>query len=110
MCAAAQLVREIDERTYGLDKALREAAASDAELAKRLAEAEARRRINVDEGVHLVAGRPISDTERDGLWAVLSMEVYQLLVDRAGWSAARYEEWLADTIARLLPPKGKETS
>ncbi len=31
--------------------------------------------------------RPISDTTRDGLWAVLGMEVYQLLVVRAGWSA-----------------------
>ena len=46
--------------------------------------------------------------EVDGLWAVLSMEVYQLLVDRTGWSAARYEEWLADTIGRLLRPGRKE--
>src|SRR6185503_1546120 len=85
--AAARLVRQIHERTSGLGKAFREAAASDAELTKRLDEAEQRRRKNVDEGVRLVAGRPISDTERDGLWAVLSMEVYQLLVDRGGWSA-----------------------
>ena len=40
----------------------------------------------------------------------MSMEVYQLLVDRAGWSAARYEEWLADTIARLLRGTRKERS
>ena len=106
--AAARLVREINERTYGIGKALREAAAGDAELAKRLAEGEERRRLDVDEGAQLVAGRPISDTERDGLWAVLSMEVYQLLVDRAGWTATRYEEWLAETIVRLLRPKGKE--
>jgi len=108
--AAARLVRQIHERTSGLGKALREAAASDAELTKRLDEAEQRRRINVDEGVRLVAGRPISDTERDGLWAVLSMEVYQLLVDRGGWSATRYEEWLGETIRRLLRPGGKERS
>ncbi len=106
--AAARLVRQIHERTYGLGKALREAAAGDAELAKRLAEGEARRRINVGEGGRLVAGRPISDTEHDGLWALLSMEVYQFLVDRAGWSPARYEEWLADTIGRLLRPGRKE--
>ena len=36
------------------------------------------------------------------------MEVYQLLVDRTGWSATRYEEWLADTFGRLLRPDGKE--
>jgi hypothetical protein len=97
----------IHQRTYGLGKALREGAAGDAELAKRLSEAEERRRRNVEEGVVLVAGRPVGDTERDGLWAVLGMEVFQLLVDRAGWTPARYEEWLAETIGRLLRPGGK---
>ncbi len=106
--AAARLVRQIHERTSGIGRALREAAAGDAELAERLTEAEERRRLNVDQGARLVAGRPVTDTVRDGLWAVLSMEVYQLLVDRAGWSAARYEEWLAETIGRLLRPGGKE--
>jgi AcrR family transcriptional regulator len=102
--AAARLLRQIHERTYGLGKTLREGAAGDAELAQRLTEGERRRRINIDEGARLVAGRPITDTEGDGLWAVVGMEVYQLLVDRAGWSPARYEDWLADTIGRLLRP------
>jgi AcrR family transcriptional regulator len=106
--AAARLVRQINERTSGLGKVLREAAAGDAELAKRLTEAEERRRISVEQGAQLIVGHPVTDTTRDGLWAVLSMEVYQLLVDRTGWSAARYEEWLADTIGRLLRPGRKE--
>lgn len=106
--AAARLVREINERTSGIGRALREAAAGDAELSERLTQAEERRRLNVDQGAQLIAGRPVSDTERDGLWAVLSMEVYQLLVNRAGWSPARYEEWLAETIGRLLRSGGKE--
>ena len=59
---------------------------------------------NVDEAALRVAGRPISDTERDGLWAVVSMQVYQLLVEVAGWTPARYEDWMADTIGRLLRP------
>lgn len=105
--AAARLVRQIHERTAGIGRALREAAAGDAELAKRLAEAEERRRMNVTQGAHLIAGGPITDTIRDGLWAVLGMEVYQLLVVRAGWSADRYEDWLGDTIGRLLRPVGK---
>jgi AcrR family transcriptional regulator len=107
--AAARLVREIHERTSGIGRALREAAAGDTELAKRLTELEERRRMNVAQGVQLVAGRPIPDTVRDGLWAVVGMEVYQLLVDRAGWTATQYEEWLADTIGRLLRPGGKDT-
>jgi AcrR family transcriptional regulator len=100
--AAARLVREINERMHGVGRALREAAAGDAELATYLHEGEERRRLNVDEGAGLVAGRPVTETERDGLWAVLSMEVYDLLVYRAGWSADSYEEWLGATIIRLL--------
>lgn len=106
--SAARLVRQIHERTYRLGRALREAAASDAELEKQLAELEERRRINVEQGAHLVARRPLSDTERDGLWAVLSMEVFQLLVERAGWSADAYEDWLAGTIGRLVRPTRRE--
>ena len=106
--AAARLVREINERTLGIGKALRQGASGDAELARRLAAGEARRRSDVGRGAHLVAGRPVSETERDGLWAVAGMEVFQLLVERAGWSAARYEEWLADTIGRLLRLDGRE--
>ena len=34
--------------------------------------------------------------------AVLAVEVYQLLTGRAGWSVARYEEWGADVIDRML--------
>jgi AcrR family transcriptional regulator len=104
--AAARLVREIYERTCGIRKALREGAAGDAEagLSDRLTEGEERRRINVEQGLQLVAGRSVSDTERDGIWAVLSMEVYRLLVEQSGWSASRYEEWLAETIVRLLGP------
>ena len=65
--AAARLVREINQRTSGIGKALREAAAGDAELSERLTHAEERRRLNVDQGAQLVAGRPVSDTERDAL-------------------------------------------
>jgi AcrR family transcriptional regulator len=109
--AAARLVREINERTCGIQKALREAAASDPEsgLSERLAEGEERRRANIEQGLHLVARRPVSDTERDGIWAVLSMEVYRLLVEQSGWSGSRYEEWLAEAIVRLIGPT-KRTS
>jgi AcrR family transcriptional regulator len=108
--AAARLVRRINERTAGIGKAWREAAAGDAELDRRLAEGEERRRTNVAQAADLVAGRPVTATERDGLWAVVGMEVYHLLVERAGWTPDRYEEWLAETIARLLRPGRKETS
>lgn len=106
--AAASLVRQVNDRTYRIRRVLREAAASDADLDRQVHELEQRRRADVEDGATLVAGRPVTATERDGLWAVLSLEVFQLLIDRAGWSATEYEDWLADTIVRLLLPATKE--
>ena len=105
--AAAHLVRDINERLAGIGRAFREAAVGDDGLARRLDEAEERRRGNVAEAAELVAGRPVTDTERDGLWAVVSLEVHQLLVERTGWSGEGYESWLADAIERLLRPGGR---
>jgi AcrR family transcriptional regulator len=100
--AAARLAREVNERTTGVGRALREGAAADEQLAQRLAVGESNRRADVARAAHLVADRPVSPSESDGIWAVVSVEVFHLLVERAGWSTRRYEHWLADTIARLL--------
>jgi AcrR family transcriptional regulator len=108
--AAARLLVEIHERTAALGRALREGAATDEELAKRVAELEQRRRVNVTEAVRLVAGRAVSDTAADGVWAVTSMEVYALLIEHAGWSPDRYEQWMAETIANLLRSTRKNSS
>lgn len=104
--AAARLAREVNERTNGIARALREGAASEEPLAARLTDAERNRRADVAAAAALVAGRAVDARERDGLWAVASDEVYSLLVERAGWSAEEYEEWLADAIRRLLVPGG----
>jgi len=87
--------------------ALREAAASDPELAERMGEREQRRRINVEQGAALVAGRAVTPDEADGLWAVLAVEVYQLLTELRGWTPQQYENWLAGVIDGLLPRPGQ---
>jgi AcrR family transcriptional regulator len=101
--ATARLVAGINQRTAGVVLALREAAASDAGLARRMREREQRRRINVEQGAALVAGRAVTPEEADGLWAVLAVEVYQLLTGLRGWTPQQYETWLAGVIERLLP-------
>ena len=101
--AAARLVTGINQRTAGVVLALREAAASDTELAQRMREREQGRRVNVEQGAALVAGRAITPEECDGLWAVLAVEVYHLLTDLRGWTPQQYENWLAGVIDRLLP-------
>lgn len=107
--AAARLVNGIHQRTGGVVLALREAAASDRELARLLREAEQRRRINVDRGLSLITGRAVTPEECDGLWAVLAVEVYQLLTGLRGWTPQQYETWLADVIDRLLRDPGQRT-
>lgn len=101
--ATASLVAGINQRTAGVVLALREAGASDAELAERRREREQRRRINVEQGAALVAGRAVTAEEVDGLWALVAVEVYQMLTELRGWTPQQYENWLADVIERLLP-------
>lgn len=108
--AAAHLVLRVNASTARLGRALRVAAASEPDLDREVVALEQRRRTNVEEGAGLVAGRPVTDIERDALWAVLSMEVYQLLVDTAGWSEDEYVNWIADMIGHHLWPRDEETT
>ena len=101
--AAAHLVTEIHQRNGPMIRALREAAASDPEAARRLREAELRQRADVEEGAALMVGRSIGAREAHGLWAVMDVEVYRLLTDLSGWTPAEYEAWLAAVIEKLLP-------
>jgi AcrR family transcriptional regulator len=99
--AAARMMTAVHASTGGLQRALREAAASDPDLAELLHKNEERRRSDVQTGAQLVIGHRVTATTRDGLWAVLSFEVYDLLVNRSGWSRRRYESWLAEAVACL---------
>lgn len=100
--AAASLVAAVNGRTVGLQRALREGAAADPALASRLDEIRQAQRQTVHIAGAAIAGRELTPLEGDGLWAVITVEVYDLLTGSAGWSRARYEQWLTDTIVRLL--------
>ncbi len=87
---------------------LRAAAAADQELAALWRGYQAQRR----EGQRTLLGiviavaplrRGVARTAaEDVLFAVGSPEMYRLLVLERGWSAARFERWYAEAIARLL--------
>ena len=53
--------------------------------------------------MRLILGREPSSREIDGVWAVVSVEVYLLLVEVRGWSAEQYEAWLIDTLDAMVP-------
>lgn len=100
--AAAALVTGINGRTMGLMRALREASAVEPELASRLEDSRSRQRMTVQVAGAMMRGRDLSPIESDGLWAVITVEIYELLTGSAGWSARQYEDWLAGAITRLL--------
>lgn len=100
--AAARLVTDIHRRTAGVNLALREAAASDPALDRLMREREEGRRSNVEEGMALVVGHPVTPEQADALWAVLDIGVYRMLTDLRGWTPHQYETWLANAIDRLL--------
>lgn len=103
VAAAASILATIHERTAPVAKLLREAATTDPEIADVLRATRERQRIDISTGLELILGRPPTDDERDGTWAILSPEVYLLLVEESGRSVADYERWVASTLARLLP-------
>ena len=100
--AAAHLLTQVNQRTAGLHEAVRQGAASEPELAARLAEGERRRRVNIVQAAELITGRTIPDRDADTLWAVLSVEVFGLLTGVMGWSVPEYTEWAAREIASRL--------
>jgi AcrR family transcriptional regulator len=106
--AAARLVSEINQRTWGLRRTLHEAAESEPTLAAKLHELEGRRRENIRQGVEMVLGRPVDDDVLDGLWVVMGADVYHLLTRIGGRSVDDYERWLAATIERLLSVQAPE--
>ncbi|MCB8955291.1 MAG: TetR/AcrR family transcriptional regulator [Nocardioides sp.] len=100
--AAARLVSGINQRVWGLRRALAQAAGSDPQLSEKLHEAEHRRRDNTREGAEMVAGRPVDDDVLDGLWVVMSIDAFWLMTQVGGRSVEDYERWLSLTVRRLL--------
>ena len=103
---AARMLTGINQRTWGLRRALNEAAGSEPELAAKLHALERRRRDDIGQGVAIALGRPVEEDLLDGLWVVMSADVYCLLTQVGGRPADDYERWLASTIRRLLTAGG----
>jgi AcrR family transcriptional regulator len=106
----AALLRDLMARTAPVHRLLADAARSDADAAELLAQIARQRQ----EGQHRVArSLARSGALREGLrerdaadviHALASPEVYGLLVHDRGWSGARYERWIADTLRQQLLP------
>jgi AcrR family transcriptional regulator len=101
--AAADLVTTVHLRTAAVAKLLRQGATSDDEIAEMLQATLERRRLDVATALELILRRPPTAEERDGVWAIVSPEVYLLLVEESEWSVEQYRAWVAATLDRVVP-------
>jgi AcrR family transcriptional regulator len=104
------LTMEVAPRVAPVLLLVRDAAASDPELARLQEEMDAARLTRMThnartllKGGHLRKGITL-DAAADVLWTYSSPELYELLVIRRGWPVERYGRFIADAmIAALLP-------
>ena len=101
--AAARLVTAIQLRTGAVLKLLREGAPADDEIAEMLQATRELQRQDVATALELILSRPPTAAERDGVWAIVSPEVYLLLVEESGWAPEQYEAWVAATLEGVIP-------
>jgi AcrR family transcriptional regulator len=101
--ATARLLTTVQLRTAAVAVLLRHASPGDAEIAEMLRATRERQRLDVSSALELIVGRPPTSSERDGVWAIASPEVYLLLVEESGWTPQEYETWIAATLERVVP-------
>jgi AcrR family transcriptional regulator len=109
--AWGRLTAEVAPRVAPVLLLVRAAAATDREVEELVAEMDADRlrrmhenAIRLRDGGHLRAGITVAKAA-DILWTYSAPELYELVVLRRGWSAARYGRFAAEAmIAALLPP------
>lgn len=106
----AGITTAINERTNDVYAVLVEAAASDADAGALLATLREQRAQGQGGLVRALAGAGAlreGVTARDAadrVHALMSPEVYRLLVVERGWAPARYRRWLAETLRTQLTP------
>jgi AcrR family transcriptional regulator len=108
----ASVCREINSRSATVYRILVSAAGSDPEAAALLAQYTHKRQEGQGQIARSLAragGLRPELKERDAadiIHALMSPEVYRLLVGDRGWPPGRYEQWLRDTlVSQLLPPR-----
>jgi AcrR family transcriptional regulator len=108
--ATARMLADQNARVAPLHRCLAHGATDDEALAVHHREVHERQRTSYRQGLELVTGRRLDQALVDGIQALGSPEVYLLLVEQSGWSTKKYQEWLADTMGRLLDHLPEETA
>lgn len=101
----ADLVAAVQERSAPIQRAYRQAAAVDANVATHLDADLDRRHATFAAGIAMIPDRHLRNSAHESAdiaWAVGSYEVFAQLRTRRGWGADHYRDWLARTLADLL--------
>lgn len=104
----AGLIRQLHERTSGISATLRAGVGNDSGLEALWGDWQARHLAAVEHVArHLAATRNLRPDlgvkeAADFLYVLTGSESYRQFVLERGWSPAQFEEWLADSIRRLV--------
>jgi AcrR family transcriptional regulator len=107
--AFARIVRELMDRSSAIQHVLATAAQVDPDAAGLLAEIRRQRHTGQSRIVTALDAAGALDPgldkneAADFVYALLSPEVHRILTVERGWPAARYERWIARSLATLLP-------
>jgi AcrR family transcriptional regulator len=102
VAVAARMLTGINQRTWGLRRALGEGAGGDPALEAKRGELQSRRRDNIRQGLELVTGTQVEQDVVDAVWVVTDVDAFDLVTRIGGRSVEDYERWLAATIHGLL--------
>jgi AcrR family transcriptional regulator len=103
--AAGQLLAAMRQRIARLRRVLSQAAGSDPELSRLLADSLRMERESVRQAAVAIAQRPVPDEDVDALFAILSSEVFLLLTEARGWNVPMYQSWVTQTLCLHLSLK-----
>lgn len=101
----AKLASEVSPRVSPILLLIRDAAATDPEMAALRADLDDERLVRMAKNAGSLERLGIASSRsraRDILWLATSPELYELLVMRRGWSVAEYSEWLGQMLGTLL--------
>jgi AcrR family transcriptional regulator len=103
----ARNARRLYERSGSLLRVVRDAAASDADIAELWEQISRRRRQRSRTTARNLTSKPgrlrhHTDVVADILWTQTAPDLWHMLVRDARWTSERYERWLADALETLL--------
>jgi AcrR family transcriptional regulator len=106
--AFARIAREFMDRSSAIQHVLATAGQVDAEAAELLAEIRRQRHVGQSRIVAALDARNALDPDLDTseaadiVYTLLSPDVHRILTAERGWSADRYERWIARSLGALL--------